>query len=223
MVVTGRQINMAYRKRKLCLIIAACLVIISPLFWKMYRTYGPPGPWSKIFFRQPGPICILTSQDEMWIFIEIDWVVRFRHPLASPSALTIAHEQYVLRRSREGWKIPVKIDPEFTQTLNPNLSRIMESQDKMYLISEGKDRELPNVSVWDGDRFIQLSIKESTTIITRISYKEHTSLLNNVTNINAETERSGWRVAYLDRNPFFFWGDSKADFANFSKTNVKFS
>ncbi len=80
------------------LVVIFCLVIPLFFLWWMLRTLGPPGPWSKVVFVHPGPIHILTSNEEICIFLELDWLVRSPNPLASPRVRKIAHEQYVIMR-----------------------------------------------------------------------------------------------------------------------------
>src|SRR5262249_24335321 len=88
-------------KYRLAIIIPLVLLAevgVAVLVWVAAR-----GGWGDQFFTSPGPMQVLASEDELWVFTEINGLVRVKHPIFEERVRHIAREQYAVRFDGNTW------------------------------------------------------------------------------------------------------------------------
>lgn len=121
----------------------------------------PPTTWETI-----GPIQVLGSPNEVWVFAEKTVVFRSSSLFASAPITTNGRNQQVIVFDRNGEKARFHIPAGVT--FNKNLSRILRYNDDFYLIEAPYRPSNSRMFRWKGDHFELLENEESEAWLVQV-------------------------------------------------------
>jgi hypothetical protein len=190
-----------YRLATIITLVLLAAVGVAVLAW-----VAAGGPWGDVLFKAPSTIQVLASDDELWVFAEITWVVRSGSPLIESQARAEAHEQYAVRFDGNTWHPGIRSPSLDGMTFNKNISQIMRMNNQFYQMVGPSLGRSSSVLAWDGNSFVQLQPGQSERIERSIGITGgEETLAERIEVIDRTTRKAGWDMIFRENNPFIVW------------------
>lgn len=168
-----------------------------------------------ITFLDFGPIQVVGSDEEVWLFLEFEQMV-YRSNAASdtPKVVPIGRVQEVIVLDKNGLKKQFKISIDNGRTFHPNLSYIFRWLDQFYLYQGQSAFYKRSLYKWKDDHFELLPLVESEAFFTKNVFKNKLEEKMTVTEIESAlanlSSDEGWKNIYSRRscrNGTFKWNN----------------
>lgn len=150
-----------------------------------------------------GPIQVIGSSNELWLFIEVDrWVATSSGPSDTPRQYPVGHVQEMVVITNSGkvhtQKIPRNDAGQDGATFQPNIATLFRHDGSFYLFQGGSRDYRGTVFKWNGNRFDRLPASESDKFLAK-----HLWLGNPVEAdkaLKALTIQDGWQLLHSEQN-----------------------
>ncbi|MDX2111423.1 MAG: hypothetical protein SFY80_14420 [Verrucomicrobiota bacterium] len=143
---------------------------------------------------QPGSMQVLSTGTEVWVFFQLDRLVRHPgHVYDAPSVYAVGYQQEIIVFNRNGLKNRVKfiesygLGPQF----HPNYSYIYRNGGTFYLYKDESADNLTTLYGYDGNQFKRLPFEDAIKIRDELSPIFFTNQ-NSIT-LDRLTETDGWK------------------------------
>ncbi len=123
-----------------------------------------------------GPIQVLASSDQMFVFLEVRRIVHYPGWLRSPNIYCHSHEQFYFVVSETGIEKQTQISRENGVTFHPNLSHIFSHKRQLHLFQSRSKNYLPSVYRWAEDEFVLLPQQQGGEILNARGLKNSNPL-----------------------------------------------